>query len=62
MSKASQKKDGPACACGRGDLYENWKTLNKNREEETADKKDPDKVNDPAVTGESAIYNEAKTL
>jgi hypothetical protein len=61
MSNTPQKKDGPACACGRGDLYENWKTLNENREEKTAGKTDPVQDNDPAGTGESPDNMMTKT-
>ncbi len=33
MNKEIIKKEGPTCACGKGDLYEEWlKNENKNKE------------------------------
>ena len=33
MAKKERKNEGPACACGRGDLYEEWlKNENKPKE------------------------------
>jgi len=37
MDKDTKKNDGPACACGKGDLYEEWlKAENKNKEDSEA--------------------------
>lgn len=37
MKPKNKKTDGPSCACGKTDLYEDWKKLNEKTEEEVAD-------------------------
>lgn len=33
MKKEIKKNDGPACACGKGDLYEEWLKNENNKKE-----------------------------
>ena len=33
MEKEIKKNDGPACACGNGDLYEEWLKTESNKKE-----------------------------
>ena len=33
MKKDTEKNDGPACACGKGDLYEEWLKNEKDKKE-----------------------------
>jgi hypothetical protein len=33
MKKNHPKNEGPACACGRGDLYDEWLKQNEDKEE-----------------------------
>ena len=42
MVKEKEKKEGPSCACGKTDLYEEWKKNNK--QEETESKKEAKKA------------------
>ena len=37
MAKKTKKDDGPTCACGKGDLYEEWLKLNENNKDEVSD-------------------------
>jgi len=48
MEKGKNKTDGPACACGKGDLYEEWLKLN------------PDKRDDNSVSGNTSLVNKTK--
>lgn len=34
MSNEGKKSRSPACACGKGDLYEDWIKLNEDKKEE----------------------------
>jgi hypothetical protein len=37
MKKETKENEGPACACGKGDLYEEWlKAENKKKEDSEA--------------------------
>ncbi len=46
MAKEIKKSDGPACACGRGDLYDEWKKLNEGKKEEGFESTDPKRSDD----------------
>lgn len=35
MAKQIKKNEGPACACGRGDLYGEWLKQNENKSDKT---------------------------
>jgi hypothetical protein len=37
MTKETKKSESPACACGKGDLYEDWIKLQENKKEEVSD-------------------------
>ena len=37
MKSKNEEVDGPSCACGKTDLYEEWKKLNEKTEEEVSD-------------------------
>ena len=37
MKSKNKHVEGPACACGKVDLYEEWKKLNKDTDEESSD-------------------------
>lgn len=37
MAKETKKSEGPSCACGKGDLYEDWIKLHENKKEEVFD-------------------------
>ncbi len=34
MTKKEMKNEGPACACGKGDLYEEWLKTEENKKGE----------------------------
>ena len=34
MANKSKKSEGPTCACGKGDLYEEWLKQNEQKEKE----------------------------
>ena len=36
MKKETKKNEGPSCACGKGDLYEEW-LKNENNKKEASD-------------------------
>ena len=36
MKKETKKDEGPTCACGKGDLYEEW-LKNENKKKEASD-------------------------
>lgn len=40
MTSKNKKADGPSCACGKTDLYEDWKKLNEESEEKDSDSGD----------------------
>ena len=41
MKKETKKNEGPSCACGKGDLYEEWlKTENQKKEASEATSSD----------------------
>lgn len=44
MSNETKISEGPTCACGRGDLYEEWLKQNEEKEKEELSKqeKQPD--------------------
>ena len=48
MTSKNKKAEGPTCACGKTDLYEEWEKLNEKTAEEVseddADKKGQDKA------------------
>lgn len=46
MAKEIIKSDGPACACGKGDLYDEWKKLNEDKKEEGLKSTDPKRSDD----------------
>jgi len=37
MTSKNKKTDGPSCACGKTDLYEEWKKVNEKTEGEDSD-------------------------
>jgi hypothetical protein len=37
MADETKKNEGPTCACGKGDLYEEWLKLNEDKKEEVSD-------------------------
>ncbi|MHC1777984.1 MAG: hypothetical protein AB9834_21465 [Lentimicrobium sp.] len=37
MEKETQKSEGPTCACGKADLYEEWLKLQESQKEEVFD-------------------------
>ena len=46
-SKKTEKiEDGPSCACGKGDLYEEWIKVNVKNKEEDSDSANPGQVDD----------------
>jgi hypothetical protein len=49
MESEENKNEGPTCACGKGDLYEEWLKLQENKNEEASD---PTSTN-PAVNDSS---------
>jgi len=36
MANENNKNQGPTCACGKGDLYEEWLKLQENQKEEAS--------------------------
>ena len=36
MTNENKKNQGPTCACGKGDLYEEWLKLQENQKEEVS--------------------------
>jgi hypothetical protein len=46
MAKGTKKSEGPACACGKGDLYEDWIKLQENKKEEVSDSTPSDPAGD----------------
>ena len=48
MTSKNKKADGPSCACGKTDLYEEWKKLNEKIagevSEDDADEKDQEEA------------------
>jgi len=36
MANENKKNQGPTCACGKGDLYEEWLKLQENQKEEAS--------------------------
>jgi hypothetical protein len=37
MANEKQKSEGPTCACGRADLYEEWLKFQESQKEEVSD-------------------------
>lgn len=46
MANDAKKSEGPACACGKEDLFEVWKKMNENKEEVVSDSGNSDHVDD----------------
>ena len=46
MNLKNKKDDGPTCACGKVDLYEEWTKLNENNKEEVSVSANPGQVDD----------------
>ena len=48
MTSKNKKADGPSCACGKSDLYEEWKKLNEKTDkgvsEDDVDEKAPEEA------------------
>jgi uncharacterized protein (DUF983 family) len=46
MANKTKKSEGPSCACGKGDLYEDWMKLHPNKEEKGSDSTTSDQAVD----------------
>jgi hypothetical protein len=46
MANKKTISEGPACACGKGDLYEDWIKLQENKKEEVSDSTPLDSASD----------------
>jgi hypothetical protein len=53
MAKKTNKSEGFACACGKGDLYENWIKLNEDKNAEGTDTTNSKQTNE-----ENSSYND----
>ena len=53
MNKEIIKKEGPSCACGKGDLYEEWLN-NENNKKEASDTTPYNQTEDSSNSSDSA--------
>lgn len=53
MTNENTKNEGPACACSRGDLYEEW--LKQNDHKEQAEVQDPTSEEDKNSSADVAV-------
>jgi len=59
MTSETKNKDGPSCACGKFDLYEEWLKLNQSNEEKVSDSTyDDQDQNKDNSTGSTYILNQ----
>jgi hypothetical protein len=49
------KSEGPTCACGKGDLYEDWKKLNEDKKDEGSESTDSKNAGEDKIPGEAAV-------
>ena len=53
MKKETKKNEGPSCACGKADLYEEW-LKNENKIKEASEATPPDQTEDSSHSADSA--------
>ena len=53
MKNKPIKNEGPTCACGKGDLYEEW-LKNENKIKEASEATPPDQTEDSSHSADSA--------
>jgi len=51
--KAKKKNEGPSCACGKGDLYEEW-LKNENEKKEASEAAPSDRTEDSSNSDDTA--------
>jgi hypothetical protein len=54
MANENNKNQGPTCACGKGDLYEEWLKLQDNQKEEVSDSTTSSHAEDNTVSADDA--------
>ena len=54
MGNKTKKNEGPTCACGKGDLYEDWIKLQENKKEEVSDSTPLDPAGDDNSSADDA--------
>ena len=54
MAKENKKVEGPACACGKADLYEEW-LKNENKKKEATDSADSKENEDSISSSDSTV-------
>jgi len=52
MKKETTKNEGPSCACGKGDLYEEW-LKNENEKKEASETVPSDQTEDSSKTDDT---------
>jgi len=58
MANENQKSQGPTCACGKGDLFEEWLKLHENQKEEISVSTTSNQADDNSSAGDAG--NEAQ--
>ena len=53
MKKETKENEGPACACGKGDLYEEW-LKNENSKKEASEATPSGQTDDTSKSSDSA--------
>ena len=59
MADKTKKSEGPSCACGKGDLYEEW-LKNENKEKEDSDTITSNQAEDSNNSADSASKEDQK--
>ena len=49
------KSEGPACACGKKDLYEDWKKLNEDKKEKSSESTDSKHTDEKKSSGDAEV-------
>ena len=53
MKEETKKNEGPSCACGKGDLYDEW-LKNENNKKEASEANPSDQTEDSSTSSDSA--------